>query len=285
MVIKPMQQVITDALDKILAFNGISLKLYFKTLQPLEFKDLEGVKDEEVIEEETGVKMSTDKKFILDDNQCNHVLENLDGEIVDLDEWELVDKRVCRDENSKIEDWANRLIKPKKSNLTKLADFIKSYPNRKSFLDQDIYKVRYSYEQLRSDISPVTGKEKGKSREFCKHMVARNEKGVRYRKEDIDMASFQGVNNKFGHKGQNYSLFKYKGGVNCYHVWVENLYRLKKKTDGDFYKDKSLSSSEEVNTVPYIVDPTGWADAQISPIDMVDEGAYPKIDRPNDIIN
>ena len=32
-VINPFQELLTDALDKILAFNGISLNLYFKTLQ------------------------------------------------------------------------------------------------------------------------------------------------------------------------------------------------------------------------------------------------------------
>jgi hypothetical protein len=41
MVIRPFQEEILESIDKILAFNGISLKLYFKTLQPLEFVDLE----------------------------------------------------------------------------------------------------------------------------------------------------------------------------------------------------------------------------------------------------
>ena len=275
MVIKPIQNVLLEALEQILAYNGIALKLYFRTLQPLDFKDLENVKDEETIEEETGVENTNLKKELyLNEEQGNMILENLGGEIVNEDEWELVDKRVFNEENYSIDEWANKYIKPKKSNLTKLTDYIKSYPNRKSFLDKDIYKVRYSYEQLRPDT--YKGKTKGKSREFCSQMVHRHDKGVRYRKEDIDMASFQGVNNKFGHKGQNYSLFKYKGGVNCYHVWVENLYRLKKKTDGDFYKDKSLSSSEEIDRVPYIVDPNGWADAQVAPLDMENRGAYPK---------
>ena len=49
-----------DAFDKILAYNKISLKLYFKTLQPLEFTDLENVEDEETKEEETGVKLKQD---------------------------------------------------------------------------------------------------------------------------------------------------------------------------------------------------------------------------------
>ena len=70
MVIKPIQQVILEALDKILAFNGVVLNLYFRTLQPLDFKDLEKVLDDEVIEEETGVKMKGED-LILDEKQKN----------------------------------------------------------------------------------------------------------------------------------------------------------------------------------------------------------------------
>tara|TARA_R100001480_G_scaffold35846_1_gene48283 strand:- start:221 stop:2029 length:1809 start_codon:yes stop_codon:yes gene_type:complete len=261
MVVKPIQNVLIDALDKILAFNDVSLKLYFKTLQPLDFKDLEGVEDEEVIEEETGIETELNS-LVLNDETKKSLIDNLDGEIIDEQEWELVDKRVFNEENESIDDWANRVIRRKKSNLTKLKDYITSYPNRKSFLDKDIYKVRYSYEEIKK------GSKTGKSRDFCQHMMKRTDKGVRYRKEDIDMASFQGVNNKFGHKGQNYSLFKYKGGPNCYHFWAENLYRLKKKTDGSFYKDKSLASSEIVGELPYIVNPNGWKEAQIAPIDI-----------------
>jgi hypothetical protein len=59
-VIRPMQETILDGVDKILAYNDISLNLYFKTLQPLEFQ--EGVVvDQETQEEETGVKLSADE--------------------------------------------------------------------------------------------------------------------------------------------------------------------------------------------------------------------------------
>ena len=61
------------------------------------------------------------------------ILDNLNGEIIDEEEWELIDKRVFDENNETIESWANRVIKPLKSNLTKFADYIKSYPNRKSF--------------------------------------------------------------------------------------------------------------------------------------------------------
>ena len=107
--------------------------------------------------------------------------------------------------------------------------------------------------------------------------MSRSAKGVVYRKEDIDQASFQGVNNEFGHKGQNYSLFKYKGGVNCGHFWSENLYRLKTKTDGTFVEDKALSSSEEVNNIPNSYKPKGneYTTSEIAPKDMPNNGHHP----------
>ena len=40
-VIRPFQQNIIDALNKILAVNKIYLSLYFRTLQPIEFSDLD----------------------------------------------------------------------------------------------------------------------------------------------------------------------------------------------------------------------------------------------------
>ena len=57
-VIKPFQDLILKAFDAILAFNDVSLKLYIKTLQPLEFVDLENAKTSEEVEEQTGQKLS-----------------------------------------------------------------------------------------------------------------------------------------------------------------------------------------------------------------------------------
>ena len=54
--IKPYQDLITDCIDDILAVNGISLKLYFKTLQPLSFIETDNAITDEAREEETGVK-------------------------------------------------------------------------------------------------------------------------------------------------------------------------------------------------------------------------------------
>mgnify|MGYP003642469642 FL=1 len=256
-VINPFQETLTDAFDKILAYNGIALNLYFKTLQPLQFIDLENVKDKETREEETGVKMSKENSNFNDDE----MLDSLDGEEI-TDEWELVEKREYSEDNKDLEDWAEGLIKETKTGLQKLATFIKSKPNGESKLDKSFYKVRYEYAEKYSS---------NNSRKFCKTMMARTGKGVVYRKEDIDQASFSGVNKSFGHKGQNYSLFRFKGGRNCGHFFNENLYRLKSKTE------KYISRGKEVDNIPSTYTPKGkqYKDAKIAPKDMKNGGAYP----------
>ncbi len=53
-VIKPKQNIILDAINQVLAVNNIVLDTYFKTLQPIEFIDTDGL-DAEETEKETGV--------------------------------------------------------------------------------------------------------------------------------------------------------------------------------------------------------------------------------------
>ena len=60
-VIRPFQELLIDSFDKILAYNDIALNLYFTTLQPLEFTEVDSeVQDDETIEEETGVEMENE---------------------------------------------------------------------------------------------------------------------------------------------------------------------------------------------------------------------------------
>tara|TARA_R110000782_G_scaffold98188_1_gene183405 strand:- start:902 stop:2497 length:1596 start_codon:yes stop_codon:yes gene_type:complete len=260
-VIRPFQNLLIEAFDQILAFNGISLNLYFKTLQPLEFTDLENVMDDETMEEETGVKLSAE----MNDEIANHFLDELGGELINDDEWELVDAREFDEKNESIDNWANRMIEPLKSQLQKLADFIKSKPNGFSYLDKSFYKVRYSYSERYSSNNP---------RKFCDSMMSRTSKGVVYRLEDIDSASRDGVNKSFGHKGNAYDLFKFKGGVNCGHFWSENLYRLKDKTKKGSEK---ISQYDETDSIPktYKPTPNGNAESKIAPIDMPNNGHHP----------
>ena len=57
-------------------------------------------------------------------------------------------------------------------------------------------------------------------RSFCQRMMNLNKF---YTKEEINIMSFRGENRQFGHKGQNYSIWEFKGGVNCKHYWAEYL--------------------------------------------------------------
>ena len=264
-VIKPMQRVIIESVKKILAYNEIALDVYMVTSQPLEFSDKAAeAASTTTFEQNTGVALSAED---FDDVE---MLEALSGENVG-EEWELVDSREVSENNSSIEEWANSKIKLSKSGWQKFADFITSKPSKDSNLDKSIYKVRYSYEERYSS---------DKSRQFCKSMMRRTANGVVYRLEDIDKASREGINREFGHKGQAYDLFKFKGGVNCGHYWQENLYRLKKK-NGEYVEDKALSSSEEVASIPksYQPTPSGHKLAPVAPKDMPNNGHHPNYKR------
>ena len=64
-VIRPFQELLIDCFDQVLAYNDIALNLYFITLQPLEFTDVDrSVQSDEEIEEETGIKMSVELKEV-----------------------------------------------------------------------------------------------------------------------------------------------------------------------------------------------------------------------------
>ncbi len=220
-VIIPFQELLTDAFDKILAFNNIALNLYFKTLQPLQFVDLENVKDEETREQETGVKMS---KVFSD-------LEEL-GEEEDLENWELIDERkVDYDAEDELDEELNKLNNPKLSVLSKvwnLATTGTARPNAKSEQDGENeegvqFKVRYQYAPLRTS---------NNSREFCSKMVAAKKI---YRKEDIQQMSQRAVNAGWGLNGADtYDIWLYKGGGDCHHFWMRKTYRPKSaKTKAD----------------------------------------------------
>ena len=220
-VINPFQELLTDAFDKILAFNNISLNLYFKTLQPLQFIDLENVKDEETREEETGVKMS---KMVSE-------LEEF-GEDEDLSEWDLIDERkVDYDSEDELDEEINKLNNTKLSLSSKIYNFVTTGTARpKAKSEQDgvneegvQFKVRYQYAPL--TINKNDKGTKTESRSFCKKMVSAKKI---YRKEDIQMMSKKAVNAGWGLSGADtYDIWLYKGGGSCHHFWMRKTYRAK----------------------------------------------------------
>ena len=206
--IKPYQDLLTDCIDDILAVNGISLKLYFKTLQPLAFIETDNAITDEAREEETGVKneFSLSKEF--DDDKMFDLLDEF-GEEEDLDNWELVDEReVDYDQEEALDK------------MIGLASTGTARPNANSEQDGEAdnmkFKVRYQYAPLRTQAN---------SREFCKKMV--NAKKI-YRKEDITQMSTRAVNAGWGLNGAaTYDIWLYKGGGACHHFWMRKTYMAK----------------------------------------------------------
>jgi hypothetical protein len=60
-VIRPFQNLLIDSFNELLGYNGINLNLYFVTLQPIEFTELDNVSTKIKREEETGEKLSMEK--------------------------------------------------------------------------------------------------------------------------------------------------------------------------------------------------------------------------------
>ena len=226
-VIIPFRTLLIDAFDSILAYNNISLKLYFKTLQPLEFTDLENVVDEETREEETGVKLSADLPDELGSDIADALIDLGQDEEELLKEFEVIDEREVNYEyETELDEVINDLNKPKdKSLLSKIWEFVstgKATPYRKSEQDGtskqtkeegNEFLVRYVY-------SPATTK--NNSRQFCSKMVSAKKV---YRKEDIVAMENIAVNAGFGKKGEDtYSIWLYKGGARCHHKWFRKTY-------------------------------------------------------------
>jgi hypothetical protein len=231
-VIRPFQTLLINAFDDILSYNDISLNLYFKTLQPLEFTELDNVMDSETREEETGVKMSANESEIKMSSQVD--FSNLEefGEDEDLTDWELIDERkVDYDLEDELDKQINDLNSKKQSLLSKIWNFATTgtaRPNANSEQDGTNkegvqFKVRYQYAPLtinRNDEGTKT-----QSRDFCKKMVAAKKI---YRKEDIEAMSQRAVNAGWGLNGADtYDIWLYKGGGDCHHFWMRKTYMAK----------------------------------------------------------
>ena len=254
LVVKPYQLEIIEALDDILSVNDISLKLYFKTIQPLEFVDASGM-NAEVKEEETGVKMSSH----LDKIDLDYF-----GEEIDLNEWELIDSRqVDYEEEEKLDAELEALNNPKKSLLSKLWQFVSTgtaNPNAKSEQDGELFKSRYRY----------SGEVGANSRPFCVKMLSANKL---YRKEDIIRMSASKVNEGWGPNGADtYDVFLYKGGGACHHFWTRETYR--KKTDVNSPLATKITPAQARKEGEIL--PTNNPLVYQKPIDMPNQGFLPK---------
>jgi len=235
MVIRPFQEELLDAFDSILAYNGVALKLFFKTLQPLEFTDLENTQNAEQVAEETGTELSAHTNPLIDLGEEPQ------------DNWLLIDEKQV-DYNT--DDEENELLskEPKQSLLSKVINLVSTgdaRPNITSKQDEVIdgvkFVVRYKYE----------GEVTDNPREFCTQMVKANKI---YRKEDILNMSTQVVNAGWGPKGTDfYSIWLYKGGGNCHHRWNKQVYAVFEGTSLDITANTKKLAQAKAAKFGYVV--------------------------------
>ena len=190
-VIQPKQEVILDALMFILNQNGFNIDLDFIPLRP------------KTTTEQPTQLSKQDSHEHTDDILADELLGL--GEELDENEWELLDSREYRSDD------------PISETSFKLAYAPSNFPMKDSEQDTSIFKIRYSYAG-----NPTP------QREFCRKMM---QSKLVYRKEDIVSASKKAVNKGLGARGADtYDLFLFKGGVNCKHFWMRNIY-IKKNND------------------------------------------------------
>tara|TARA_R100000808_G_scaffold24862_1_gene58846 strand:+ start:2420 stop:4357 length:1938 start_codon:yes stop_codon:yes gene_type:complete len=290
--IKPFQMTILEGLDRLFRVNGIdSLDIYFKTLKPADFLDLDSIDaideqdagmdigDETIEQMESIIAKHKKKRQFkktdeltndLTDQEFEGVFKNLKGEEMEK-KWVVVDEK-DEDDFESISSWVSRKIRKRKD----FGGVIDAQPDNVydfSYLDKSFYRIRFRY--VRADFSPSSS-----SRDFCQNMMAQS--NMVYRIEDIDRASRTGVNSEFGHKRRAYDLFRYKGGPFCKHAWRMVLYRLEEQTisiDEGVEDVEIIGQYEEVPNIPksYIPSPWGWKkEAQIAPNEMGEgRGRYP----------
>jgi hypothetical protein len=207
-VIRPFQRLLLNGVQKIMNYNGYNLDVYFKTLQPLEFTDLSGkAVDAETKEKEYGFSEAKPEFTSEAESEWLDFLSDK-GEVIG-EEFELIDESPVTDADDQTE-----------------YKFFKRFaePEEKSKDDKGVYLIRYRYAPMQTA---------GNSRQFCKDMVANAKLGVVYRREDIDTMGDAGINGQFAPKGKaSYSIWKYKGGVNCHHQWYRLTYMRKRKSNG-----------------------------------------------------
>lgn len=149
------------------------------------------------------------------------------GEIVDLEEWELIEAEPV--------DMAS----------------VRSYsrPDEKSIMDSGLYKIRYKYSTNLS----------ANSRKFCRQMVAASRAGFVYRYEDLDYNEYEansmsqaGENSSFAPSGMaSYSVWLHKGGSFCAHKFERQVY-FRKREKGRFLAEKGISNDDPISVAKAI---------------------------------
>jgi len=257
-IIEPYQKIITDSLEEIFKGMGIVADLYIEsndifgeeitttTVAQTATTQLSAEKKKTNLEPQEKPPIFTDE----DENWWCEFLEDK-GEIVDEEEWELIEAEPV--------------------NLASVRSY--ADPDKPSEMDSGLYKIRYSYSKnLSKD-----------SRRFCRQMVSAAKAGIVYRYEDLTAMSSDSnsVNPNMGHNGSTYSVWLYKGSVNCKHFWERRVY-FRKREKGRFIADNGLESSNPISVarairagMPLKDIAKDFATANTRTYDLPNNGRYP----------
>jgi len=261
LVVRPKQEVILDAIDKVLAFNGVSLNLFFRTLKPLEFNDLENAQTQEQVIEQTGTELSSHDDLI--SNALIDLGEEPNENWLLIDEFE-VDYDTDDKENEILSNGLKLSLFDKIVNLVSTGT---ARPNAKSEQDEKIDGVKFITRYV------YAGDTTEKSRKFCKNMTAANKI---YRKEDIQLMSKQVVNEGWGPRGADtYDIWLYKGGGACHHRWNKRVYASFEGVGIDVNSPNAkIIAGKKAEQYGYVVKNPSLVSTR--PIDMPNKGFLPK---------
>jgi len=226
-VIKPYQRIIERVFTPILGEINIEMNSPF---------------DPEVVVVEPTVQTAELKKKVVtaendfSDEQGRVWINTLKekGEVVDLNEWELLSEEEVTDPHNE-------------ANFRQEYMSVRDYANadeRSEFGDTGLYKLRYAYSQNLSE----------NSREFCVEMVGLSQAGLSFRYEDIQkMSKDPDINPDFGPGGSNtYDIFIWKGGCFCHHFWKRQIYIRKRDSKGRILPNDGLNNDKRVGNNPYV---------------------------------
>ena len=252
-VVQPFQSHIIKTLRKIFTVNNMDMPVMFEQLKPITTRftnqDLAGVMTQDEIREELGLAplgVDVEVKEELTKMSGFNALEAFLDTIEDIPkDWELVKEEIVDGEHRDFdyEGELNEIANKKANEKIELANTGRANPNARS--DQDglnrsktaFYKVRYVY---RNDNFLLN--RSGTTRDFCKIMERADKI---YRKEDIENMS--GANAGFGIGGaKNYDIFLFKGGPQCHHFWLRQVYRAPLSDDDAVYYKDSIQDDDNI---------------------------------------
>ena len=251
-VIKPFQDSLVKQLRKIFQINNMDMPVNFVQLKPItvqfDSKTIREVMTQDEIREELGLEPLGDEEVVDETVDFSKVekteLESYIETLEDIPEdWELINEEIVDGEHQDFDFEAelNNIAGEK----LELASTGRANPNARS--DQDglnksgtfFYKVRYVY----TTDNFLTNKS-GTSRDFCKLMTRARKV---YRKEDVIRMGSMAVNAGFGPRGAStYSIWFFKGGPECRHFWLRQVYRAPASDDASVYYEKNIDDDKMI---------------------------------------